>query len=129
MIRTRNVFSSFSVDDLGKAKSFYAKTVGLKVESIKGMGLKLHLKGGGNVYLYERKNHKPATYTVLNLEVNDIDEAVGKLKKQGIKMERYKGMPQDKDGIMRGISKKMGPDIAWFEDPAGNIISVLKSPS
>lgn len=129
MIKTRGEFSSFSVDNLAKAKNFYTKTIGLKIESIKGMGLKLHLNGGGTVYLYERKNHKPATFTVLNLEVNNIDDAVKKLKQAGVKMERYKGMSQDKDGIMRGISKKMGPDIAWFEDPAGNIVSVLKSPS
>lgn len=114
---------------MAKAKNFYTKKLGLKIESTKGMGLKLHLNGGGSVFLYERKNHKPATYTVLNLEVNNIDEAVGKLKQAGVKMQRYKGMSQDKDGIMHGISKKMGPDIAWFEDPAGNIISVLKSPS
>jgi catechol 2,3-dioxygenase-like lactoylglutathione lyase family enzyme len=126
MKRTKSVFTSYSVTDLDRARDFYSNTLGLTVEK-NGMGLMLHLPGGGVVLLYPKENHKPATFTVLNFEVENIDEAVDSLMKKGIKFERYKGIPADEKGIARGFQANQGPDIAWFEDPDGNIIAVMQS--
>lgn len=125
MFKAKAAFSGFSVDDLAKAKKFYAETLGLQVEDA-GAGLRLHLPGGGTVLAYPKNDHQPATFTVLNFEVDHINEAVEELKNRGVSFERYANMPQDEQGILRGISQNRGPDIAWFKDPAGNILSVLE---
>jgi catechol 2,3-dioxygenase-like lactoylglutathione lyase family enzyme len=125
-MKTVGAFSGFSVDDLKKAKQFYKETLGLEIEE--DMGLNLKLPGGGHVFIYDKPNHQPATYTVLNLVVTDVDKAVDELSGKGIKFEHYPDMPwpQDKKGIARGLSAGQGPDIAWFKDPAGNILAVLQ---
>ncbi len=121
-------FSGFSVTDLEKAKKFYSETLGLHVSEEKDMGLQLHLPNGATVFIYDKKNHTPATYTILNFVVENIDETVDELKKKGIEFQQYhmKDMPQDEKGILRGLSVKMGPDIAWFTDPFDNILAVLQ---
>jgi catechol 2,3-dioxygenase-like lactoylglutathione lyase family enzyme len=127
MFQPTTAFSGFSVNDLAKAKEFYTQTLGLKVLE-EGPGLIIHLPGGGTVLTYPKDDHQPATFTILNFVVDNIDQAVDELKNRGVSFERYAGMPQDEKGIMRGISQNMGPDIAWFKDPAGNILSVLQNP-
>ena len=124
MVTTTGSFSGFSVNDQAAALAFYRDTLGLDVEDT-GMGLALQLPGGGHVFIYEKENHEPATFTVLNFEVGDIDVAVSELEAAGVTLERYAGMPQDDKGVMRGKAAGQGPDIAWFTDPAGNILSVL----
>jgi catechol 2,3-dioxygenase-like lactoylglutathione lyase family enzyme len=119
-------FSGFSIDDLAKAKAFYADTLGLTVDDEGGMGLRLHLpNGGGSVFAYPKENHEPATFTILNFVVDDIDAAVNDLSGKGVIFERYEGIEADEKGVVRGIAQNQGPDIAWFKDPAGNVISVL----
>lgn len=125
MIKAKAVFSGFSVDDLEKAKEFYTKTLGLELDDDK-MGLSFNLPHGGKVFIYPKEDHKPATFTILNFVVDDIDEAVDDLTKNGVEFEKYEGFHQDEKLIARGIAAKMGPDIAWFKDPAGNILSVLQ---
>ena len=125
MFQPKTAFSGFSVNDLAKAKEFYAQTLGLKVVE-EGVGLRLHLPGGGTAFAYPKDDHQPATFTLLDFVVDDIDEAVDELKSRGVSFERYEDMPQDEKGIMRGIAQNMGPDIAWFKDPAGNILAVLQ---
>jgi catechol 2,3-dioxygenase-like lactoylglutathione lyase family enzyme len=126
MFKAKAAFSGFSVDDLEKAKEFYTKILGLKVESEK-MGLRLHLPGGGTVFIYPKGDHQPATFTILNFSVDSIDEAVDELTNRGVQFEHYEdGAKTDEKGILRGRAKNMGPDIAWFKDPAGNILSVLE---
>lgn len=121
----KSAFSGFSVHDLEKARRFYGETLGLKVED-EGAGLNLHLPGGGNVFIYPKDNHEPATFTILNFVVDDIDAAVDKLTRRGVKFEHYEeGLRTDEKGIARGRVQQMGPDIAWFKDPAGNFLSVL----
>lgn len=124
MWRANEVFTGFSVNDLKKAKEFYTKVLALKVDN-EDMGLNLHLPGGGRLFIYAKENHQPATFTVLNFVVDNIDEAVEELKNRGVQLERYEGIPADEKGIFRGRSKEQGPDIAWFTDPAGNILSVI----
>lgn len=121
MIRDSHAFSGFSSNDIAKAKEFYAKKLGLEVTEDHGM-LTLQLTGGGKVIVYPKPNHEPATFTVLNFPVKDIEDTVDSLAKAGIKFERYEGMDQDAHGISRGG----GPLIAWFKDPAGNILSVIE---
>ena len=123
MLKSNAAFSSFSVNNLSKAKEFYSNILGLKVDD-ESMGLKLHLPGGATVFVYPKDNHEPATFTILNFMVDDIEETVEALKNKGIKFEHYEGMT-DKKGIARGVDSNKGPDIAWFKDPAGNFISVL----
>lgn len=125
MFRAKTAFSGFSVDDLAKAKEFYTKTLGLKAEDRVG-GMRLSLPGGYTVWAYPKDNHQPTTYTMLDFVVNDIDEAVDELERLGVSFERYEGMSQDEKGISRGLSHNMGPDIAWFKDPAGNILAILQ---
>jgi len=120
-----SAFCGFSVDDLKKARAFYSDTLGLGVEDT-GMGLRIHLPERGTVFIYAKENHKPATFTILNFVVENIDEAVDKLTNNGVTFEKYEGFHQDEKGIARGISAQQGPDIAWFKDPAGNILSVLQ---
>ena len=125
MFKDSKAFSGFSVKDTAEAKKFYSEVLGLDVTDEYGM-LKLHLATGGTVIMYPKDDHQPATYTVLNFPVANIEEAVDELKGRGVEFEKYEGAPQDERGIARGKAAKMGPDIAWFKDPAGNILSVLK---
>ena len=119
-------FSSFSVNDLKKAKAFYQEKLGVDVKE-QEEGLKLTFDGGNNVFIYPKDDHKPATFTVLNFPVDDIDTAVEKLTNAGVEFESYKGeLETDKKGVFRGGDKGMGPNIAWFKDPAGNFLSVIE---
>lgn len=123
MFEDTKAFSSFSANDLQKAKEFYSETLGVDVTEQKE-GLALHMTGGGEVFIYPKPNHTPASFTVLNFPVDDIDEAVDKLKELGVTFEQYGGdIKTDEKGISRGNG---GPQIAWFKDPAGNILSVLE---
>lgn len=122
-----NAFSGFSVNDIEQAKEFYSQTLGLKIEE-ENMGLlTVHLPGGGEVIIYPKPDHSPATYTTLNLVVADIDAAVGTLAGRGVSFEQYEGFSQDSKGIARSNDPDQGPDIAWFKDPAGNILAVLQA--
>jgi len=123
MLKDAKAFSGFSVNDLERAKEFYGGTLGLEVSESDGM-LTLKLGSGASVLMYPKPNHEPATFTVLNFPVADVDKCVDALSSRGVSFEQYDfpGMKTDEKGIMRG----QGPDIAWFQDPAGNIISVLK---
>jgi catechol 2,3-dioxygenase-like lactoylglutathione lyase family enzyme len=125
MFTPKAAFSGISVNDLGKAKAFYTETLGLHLEN-EEMGLQFQLPGGGSLFIYPKENHEPATFTVLNFVVDAIDEAVDELTKKGVTFERYEGFDQDEKGIARGLSANKGPDIAWFKDPAGNILSILQ---
>lgn len=127
MLKHAAAFSGYSVDDIEIAKTFYSETLGIDVEDI-GMGLRLRFDTGHSVFIYEKENHEPANFTVLNFPVDDINVAVDSLMEVGMIMKRYDDMPGDQDirGIMRGKSAGMGPDIAWLEDPAGNILAVLE---
>ncbi|MFK0219224.1 VOC family protein [Streptomyces vinaceus] len=115
-------FSGYSVDDIEGAKGFYGETLGLRVSEDNGL-LTLHLAGDTDVLLYPKENHEAATFTVLNFPVDDIDRAVDELAARGVTFERYEAFDQDAKGITR---EAPGPSIAWFKDPAGNIISVLQ---
>jgi catechol 2,3-dioxygenase-like lactoylglutathione lyase family enzyme len=126
MLQDSKAFSGFSVDDFAAAKKFYGETLGVGVGE-GPMGLKLKLGGGLSVFIYQKDDHKPATFTILNFPVDDIDKVVDELTSKGVKFEKYDGMHQDDKGIARGIAAKMGPDIAWFKDPAGNILSMLQN--
>ena len=121
MFRDTEAFSGFSVDDVPQARTFYEQTLGLRVAEENGM-LHLHLAGGHAVLVYPKENHVPATYTVLNFPVDDVEAVVDELTGRGVRFERYPGFEQDDKGIARG----QGPDIAWFTDPAGNILAVLE---
>jgi catechol 2,3-dioxygenase-like lactoylglutathione lyase family enzyme len=127
MVKDSKAFSGFSVDDIPKAKAFYGETLGLKVTEENGM-LTLHLTGGGTVLIYPKgEGHTPATFTILNFPIDDIDKTVDELTTLGVTFEHYDGeMKTDEKGILRGIASGNGPDIAWFKDPAGNILSVLQ---
>jgi catechol 2,3-dioxygenase-like lactoylglutathione lyase family enzyme len=127
MLTALTAFSGLSVDSQEKAKEFYVDKLGLKLTD-ESMGLQFELPGGGQLFVYEKPGHVPAEFTVLNFVVEDIDETVDHLvADHGIEFERYDNMPgqQDEKGIMRGKAANMGPDIAWFKDPAGNILAVL----
>jgi len=125
MFNYTTAFSGFSVNDIQKAKAFYHETLGLDVSENEMSILELHIGGGNKVIVYPKPNHEPATFTILNFAVADIDKAVDELTAKGIVFEQY-GEPikTDAKGILRGDGR--GPDIAWFKDPAGNILSVLK---
>lgn len=125
MFTSQAVFSGFSVDDQAKAKEFYTHVLGLHLAD-ETMALDFDLPGGGHLFIYQKDNHQPATYTVLNFVVANVNEAVEELSKLGVTFERYPDMHQDEKGIARGIAANMGPDIAWFKDPAGNILAVLQ---
>lgn len=129
-MRTKRVFSSFSTNDLGKTKDFYIKTLGLEVEKDKDMDiLKLKLPGGGEVMIYPKDNHEPASFTVLNLLVENIDESVDELTKKQVGFEKYDGFGQDNKGIARSSDTNPGPAIAWFKDSAGNILAIIEDKS
>jgi catechol 2,3-dioxygenase-like lactoylglutathione lyase family enzyme len=128
MFAKTNAYSGFAVDDSAKAREFYGETLGLDVEVIsEDAGLmSLKLVGGERpTFVYAKDDLQPANYTILNFEVDDIDEAVDALTAKGVEFERYDGFEQDEKGIAHGP----GPHIAWFKDPAGNILSVLQQPS
>jgi len=124
MFKDTKAFSSFSVNDLGKAREFYVDTLGLDVNK-EAAGLHLLLAGGGTVFIYPKSDHEPASFTVLNFTVDDLKAAAGKLKELGITFERYDTpeLKTDEDGICR---VPHGPLIAWFKDPAGNVLSVFQ---
>ncbi|MGH2684703.1 MAG: VOC family protein, partial [Actinomycetota bacterium] len=125
MLANSKAYSGFAVDDLAKARDFYGETLGLEVSGGEGGApLALHLSGGRDTFVYDKPDFTPATYTILNFPVKDVDQAVDDLVARGVKFERYDGMEQDEKGIARGRAANMGPDIAWFTDPAGNILSV-----
>lgn len=123
MVDDSRAFSSYSVDDVDAAKAFYGDTLGLDVTH-QPEGLGITLGTGGQVFLYPKDDHQPATFTVLNFMVDDISAAVDELTGQGITMERYDGFDQDERGIAPGTG---GPHIAWFKDPAGNVLSVTQA--
>ncbi len=120
-------FSSFSVDDLNEANEFYSNILGVDVSKT-GEGLQFKFESGPSVFVYPKDDHEPATFTVLNFKVDDIDKAVDELTSRGIEFESYEGhMKTDEKGIARGKEGGHGPNIAWFKDPAGNFISVIEN--
>jgi len=123
MFKNTKAFSSFSVDDIKKAKEFYRRTLGLDVSEMNGL-LSLNIAGGSRIMIYPKPNHTPATFTILNFPVDSVEEAVEELTKRGVRFEIYnqEELKTDEKGIFRGG----GPIIAWFKDPAGNILSVLE---
>jgi catechol 2,3-dioxygenase-like lactoylglutathione lyase family enzyme len=124
MFANTKAYSGFAVDDLQKAREFYGETLGLKttvIDEEHGL-MSLDLAGDRATLVYQKPDHTPATYTILNFPVDDIDEAVDELAARGVRFERYDGAEQDEKGISRGG----GPYIAWFTDPAGNVLSVLQ---
>ena len=124
MLKDSKTFSSFAVDDLQKAKEFYGKTLGLEVSEVEGMQglLTINLAGGSRVMVYTKTDYVPATFTVLNFTVKDVEKALDDLTKLGVQFEQYEGEAKTDE---RGISRGGGVTIAWFKDPAGNILSVL----
>jgi len=126
MLTDKKAFSGFAVDDLDAARRFYEETLELpvKVMDEENGVASIALAGGRETFVYSKPDFQPATYTILNFEVDDIDEAVDGLTSRGVSFERYDGFDQDDKGIARGN----GPDIAWFKDPAGNILSVMRQP-
>lgn len=128
MFKNTKAFSGFSVNDLQKAKQFYGEVLGLEVSE--KMGLELHIAGGNNIFVYPKPNHTPATFTILNFLVDNIDKAVDELISKGVTFEKYEGqIKTDEKGIHRSEHPGEGPTIAWFKDPAGNILSVLEQKS
>jgi catechol 2,3-dioxygenase-like lactoylglutathione lyase family enzyme len=120
-------FSSFSVDDVKKAKEFYGKTLGVDVSET-DEGLQLNIEDSSAIFLYPKDDHEPATFTVLNFTVDDIEKAVDELTDRGIEFESYEGdLETDDKGIFRGKDSGTGPNIAWFKDPAGNFVSVMEN--
>lgn len=129
MLKESQAFSGFSVNDIKKAQAFYGDILGLSVEleNDEAMGvLRIRLGSGAEVIAYPKDDHQPATFTILNFPVEDIDAAVDALVARGVNFEKYNGMETDEKGIFRGAEKGYGPNIAWFTDPAGNILSVLE---
>jgi catechol 2,3-dioxygenase-like lactoylglutathione lyase family enzyme len=124
MFANTKAFSSFAVDDPDKAREFYGETLGLNTSVLdeeNGL-ISLQLAGDRETIVYKKPDFTPATYTVLNFPVNDVEQAVDELAARGVRFERYDGFEQDEKGIARG----QGPEIAWFKDPAGNILAVLQ---
>ncbi|OKK22112.1 glyoxalase [Streptomyces sp. CB00455] len=126
MFQDSKAFSGFSVDDVKKAKEFYGGPLGLRVSEENGM-LFLHLEGGAGVLLYPKADHRPADFTVLNFPVADVEKCVDDLSGLGVAFERYPGFDHDAKGIVHGEGGM--PTIAWFKDPAGNVLSVLDQPA
>ncbi len=122
MLKKSKAFSGFSVDDIKKAKGFYQRTLGLQVRDNPMGSIELHIEGGNTILVYPKSDHRPATYTVLNFPVKDIEVAVDGLSEKGVVFEQYKELDTDE----KGISHNEGPLIAWFKDPAGNILSVIE---
>ena len=123
MFANTKAYSGFAVDDLQKAREFYGETLGLKTSVLsEGSLMSLDLAGDRGTLVYQKPDYTPATYTILNFPVDDIDKAVDELAARGVRFEKYDGFEQDEKGISRGE----GPYIAWFKDPAGNVLSVLQ---
>ncbi len=123
MFKDTKAFSGFSANDLQKAKEFYGQTLGLEVSDRNGL-LELHIAGGTNILIYPKPDHTPATFTVLNFPVHNIDQAVDELARRGVRFESY-----NQDHLVtdeKGIARAGNPKVAWFKDPAGNILSVLE---
>ncbi len=129
MMPVLHAFSGFSVGDLAAAREFYAGKLGLEVVEGQMGNLELRLPGGHEVFVYEKPDHEPATFTILNFVVQDIDAAVKELNAAGVETKIYDdpNLPTDDLGIARGKEAGYGPDIAWFRDPAGNVLSVLSN--
>ena len=127
MFRDSHAFSGFSTNDIDAARRFYGETLGLNVGTGEMGTLDLNIGNGSHVFIYPKDNHEPATYTVLNFPVDDIDQAVDALTGKGVTFERYEAFEQDAKGIARSDKPEDGPSIAWFKDPAGNILSVLET--
>lgn len=125
MLENSKAFSGFAVEDLAVAQTFYGETLGLSVSEQNGL-LTLHLADDRDTLVYPKPDHVPATYTILNFPVDDIDAVVDELTERGVTFLRYDDFDQDEKGIGRGRAAGKGPDIAWFTDPAGNILSVLQ---
>lgn len=123
MLENTKAFSGFSVDDVPRAKEFYGETLGLRVSEENGM-LTLHLAGDTDVLVYPKDNHAPASFTILNFPVDDVESTVTALTERGVRFERYQGSPMETDGI--GVFRGGGPLIAWFTDPAGNVLSIIQ---
>ncbi|SAL40757.1 Glyoxalase-like domain protein [Caballeronia choica] len=125
LLKTSRAFSGYSVNDVARAKSFYGDTLGLNVSESNGL-LTLHLAGGNNVLIYPKPNHTPATFTVLNFPVASVDDTVDMLVKRGVRFEHYNepNLQTDEKGVCRASG---GPVIAWFKDPAGNVLSILEA--
>jgi predicted enzyme related to lactoylglutathione lyase len=123
-LREVKAFSGFSVDDLAAALKFYKEVLGVDVEET-AMGLILKIAGGNGTFVYPKQDHVAATFTILNFPVDNIDEAVEALTAKGVIFEQYPPLTDDQ-GIARGLSRNQGPDIAWFKDPAGNVLSILQ---
>jgi catechol 2,3-dioxygenase-like lactoylglutathione lyase family enzyme len=121
MFENTRAFSGFAVDDIERAREFYGGTLGLRTSEEHGL-LTLHIAGDRPTLVYPKADHTPADYTILNFPVDDIDAAVDELSSRGVRFERYDGFEQDERGVFRGG----GPFIAWFKDPAGNVLSVLQ---
>jgi len=126
MLKDSATFSGYSVNDIETAKKFYEDTLGLTVEQNE-MGLELKLQDQ-SIFIYEKADHQPASFTVLNFITEDISTKIDEMVEAGITFERYNSLPaqQDERGVLRGLAAKMGPDIAWFKDPAGNILGLLQ---
>jgi predicted enzyme related to lactoylglutathione lyase len=130
MLGDSEAYSGFAVKDLGEAKQFYGETLGVKttvLDEENGL-MQLEHAGGRNTLVYQQADSTPASYTILNFQVDDIDKAVDELTERGVTFEQYDydGFEQDGKGILRGIAANQGPDIAWFKDPSGNVLSVLQ---
>ena len=123
MLTDTKAYSGFSTNDIQKTKEFYSNILGLNVTEEYGM-LRLHLATGADILIYPKGDHVPATYTILNFPVDNIEQVVDELTSKGVTIEHYENMT-DERGILRGIAQNRGPDIAWFKDPAGNILSVM----
>ena len=127
MFTQTQAFSGFSVDDMGRAREFYGDTLGIEIEDVPPHGLlRLKIEGGNPTLIYPKEDHEPASFTILNFPVADVEGTVAALRERGVEFERYEGtqMETDEQGIFRGG----GPLIAWFKDPAGNILAVLEEP-
>jgi catechol 2,3-dioxygenase-like lactoylglutathione lyase family enzyme len=128
MLENSKAYSGFSVKDLGKARQFYGDTLGLKTSILdeeNGL-MQLELAGDRRTLVYQQPAATAASYTILNFPVDNIDEAVDELARRGVQFERYEGFEHDDKGIVRGLAAGRGPDIAWFKDPSGNVLSVLQ---
>ncbi|MGP3922768.1 VOC family protein [Streptomyces sp. 8N616] len=121
MFGNTKAFSGFAVNDMRKAKEFYGETLGLRTSEEYGL-MTLHIAGGTEILVYPKEDHTPASFTILNFPVDDVDQAVDELGRRGVTFERYEGFEQDEKGVFR----QEGPYIAWFRDPAGNVLSVLQ---
>ena len=123
MFTNSKAFSGFSVNDVSAARRFYEETLGLRVSEDNGM-LTLHIAGDRDILVYPKDDHTPASFTILNFPVNDVEAAVDELSSRGVNFERYSDMESDMDE--KGIFHGGGPLIAWFTDPAGNVLSVMQ---